>query len=82
MSTLPGGGRFDAQPDHLIVTSSTSGVLILTEDGGTTLVCLPTTGPNIYRTLNQRSLILPAGSMFQISRDDGLRFEGRRVLKH
>ena len=33
---LAGGGQFEGQPDHVIVSSSQSGLLILTEDSGPT----------------------------------------------
>jgi hypothetical protein len=33
-STLPGGGSFDNQPDHVFATAN--GVILLTEDGGPT----------------------------------------------
>ena len=99
-STLPGGGQFDAQPDHLIVTSSTSGVLILTEDGGTTPGMFAYDGSKYLSYFESnysgdeitgiafspdRKFLFAAvqsqGLLFQISRDDGLPFEGRRVLK-
>ena len=99
-STLPGGGRFDGQPDHVVVTSSKSGVLILTEDGGTTPGAFAYDGSKYLSYFESNysgdeitgiafspdrkfmfAVVQSAGLMFQISRDDGLPFEGRRVLK-
>ena len=99
-SVLPGGGQFDAQPDHLIVTSSTSGVLILTEDGGNTPGMFAYDGSKYLSYFESnyasdeitgiafspdRKFLLAAvqsqGKLFQIKRDDGLPFEGRRVLQ-
>jgi hypothetical protein len=99
-AALTGGGSFDAQPDHLIVTSSLSGVLILTEDGGNTPGVFAYDGSKYlsYFESNYASdevtgiafspdrmyffaAVQRAGVLFQISRDDGLPFEGRRVLK-
>jgi uncharacterized protein len=97
---LPGGGQFDAQPDHVIVSSSTSGVLVLTEDGGPTPGLFAYDGSKYLSYFESnfvgdeitgfafspdRKFILAAvqsaGLLFQIYRDDGLPFEGRRVLK-
>ena len=99
-SVLPGGGQFDAQPDHLIVTSSTSGVLILTEDGGSTPGMFAYDGSKYLSYFESNysgdevtgiafspdrkflfAAVQSVGLLFQISRDDGLPFEGRRVLK-
>jgi hypothetical protein len=99
-NTLPGGGRFDAQPDHVIVTSSTSGVLILTEDGGTTPGMFAYDGSKYLSYFESNysgdeivgiafspdrkflfAAVQSVGLLFQISRDDGKPFDGRRVLK-
>jgi secreted PhoX family phosphatase len=97
-STLPGGGTFDDQPDHVIATSS--GAIILTEDGG------PTPGLFAYNGSKYLSYfesnysgdevvgvafspdrkfmfvcIQDAGLLFQVLRDDGQLFDGRRALK-
>jgi uncharacterized protein len=98
-STLPGGGTFDAQPDHVIATSP-SGVIILTEDGGSTpgtfaydgskyLSYFETTFSGDEMTgiafspdrMYMLACVQSVGLMFQIYRDDGQPFSGRRVLK-
>jgi hypothetical protein len=98
-STLPGGGTFDAQPDHLIATSP-SGVLILTEDGRSTpgtfaydgskyLLYFETTysGDEMVGIafspdrMFMHACVQSVGLLFQIYRDDGQLFAGRRVLK-
>jgi secreted PhoX family phosphatase len=95
---LPGGGSFDAQPDHLIV--SPSGTIVLTEDGGSTPGTFAYDGSK-YLTYFETTFsgdemtgiafspdrmymfvcVQSVGLMFQIYRDDGQPFSGRRVLK-
>lgn len=98
---LPGGGQFEGQPDHVIVSSSQSGILILTEDSGPTPgmfaydgtqylsyfesnydddevvgVAFSPDGKYLYAAIQR------AGYLFQISRNDGQPFDGRRILKY
>ena len=96
---LPGGGSFDAQPDHLIATSP-SGVLILTEDGGSTPGTFAYDGSKYLSYFESTysgdemvgiafspdrkfmfACVQSVGLLFQIFRDDGQPFSGRRVLK-
>jgi hypothetical protein len=97
-STLPGGGTLDDQPDHVIATSG--GVLLLSEDGGSTPGLFAYDGSK-YLTFFESNYsgdevvgiafspdrkymfvcIQDVGLLFQVSRDDGQIFEGRRVLK-
>jgi uncharacterized protein len=97
-STLPGGGTLDDQPDHVIATSG--GVLLLSEDGGSTPGLFTYDGSK-YLTFFESNYsgdevvgiafspdrkymfvcIQDVGLLFQVSRDDGQIFEGRRVLK-
>jgi hypothetical protein len=98
-STLSGGGRFDAQPDHLLVESK-SGVLIFSEDGGSTPGMFGYDGSKYFSYFESNysgdeitgiafspdrkflfACVQSVGRLFRISRDDGLPFEGRRVLK-
>jgi hypothetical protein len=97
-STLPGGGTLDDQPDHVIATSG--GVLLLSEDGGSTNGLFAYDGSK-YLTFFESNYsgdevvgiacspdrkymlvcIQDVGLLFQLSRNDGQIFEGRRVLK-
>jgi hypothetical protein len=98
-NTLTGGGRFDAQPDHVIYESK-SGVIIFSEDGGDTPGMFGYDGSKYFSYFESnfvgdevtgiafspdRKFLFAAvqtiGYLFRISRDDGLPFEGRRVLK-
>ena len=97
--TLTGGGRFDSQPDHVLVESQ-SGILILSEDGGSTPGMFGYDGSKYFSYFESNfagdevtgiafspdrkflfAAIQSIGYLFRISRDDGLPFEGRRVLK-
>ena len=97
---LPGGGEFEGQPDHVIVSLSQSGVLILTEDSGPTPGMFAYDGTQYLSYFESNyvddevvgiafspdgkylfAAIQRAGYLFQISRDDGQPFDGRRVLK-
>jgi uncharacterized protein len=96
-STLPGGGIFGDQPDHLLAT--TSGTLILSEDGGSTPGLFAYDGSKFLSYFESNynndeivgiafspdnkfmyAVVQDAGLVFQISRDDGQSFEGRRIL--
>jgi Bacterial protein of unknown function (DUF839) len=96
-STLPGGGIFEAQPDHVLASSS--GTIILTEDGGTTPGLFAYDGSKYLSYFESNysndeivgiafspdkkfmyAVVQDAGLLFQISRDDGQSFDGRRVL--
>ena len=96
-STLPGGGTFGDQPDHVILTNG--GTLILSEDGGSTPGLFAYDGSKYlsYFESNYNNdevvgiafspdhtfmfvVIQDAGLLFQISRDDGQKFDGRRIL--
>jgi uncharacterized protein len=96
-STLPGGGTFDDQPDHVLTT--TSGTIILTEDGGPTPGLFAYDGSKYLSYFESNyvddeivgiafspdrkfmfAAVQDAGLLFQLSRDDGQSFEGRRVL--
>ena len=98
-AALTGGGQFDSQPDHLLVESQ-SGVLILSEDGGSTPGMFGYDGSKYFSYFESNfagdevtgiafspdrkflfAAIQSIGYLFRISRDDGLPFEGRRVLK-
>ena len=96
-STLPGGGIFADQPDHLLATPS--GSLILTEDGGSTPGLFVYDGSKFLSYFESNynndeivgiafspdkkfmyAAVQDAGLLFQISRDDGQSFDGRRLL--
>jgi uncharacterized protein len=96
-STLPGGGIFADQPDHLLATPS--GALILTEDGGSTPGLFVYDGTKFLSYFESNynndeivgiafspdkkfmyAAVQDAGLVFQISRDDGQIFDGRRLL--
>ena len=98
-STLPGGGIFADQPDHLLAASS--GALILTEDGGSTPGLFVYDGSKFLSYFESNysndeivgiafspdkkimyAVVQDAGLVFQISRDDGQSFDGRRHLMH
>ena len=98
-STLTGGGRFDSQPDHVLYQSQ-SGVIILSEDGGSTPGMFGYDGSKYFSYFESNfagdevtgiafspdrkflfAAIQSIGYLFRISRDDGLPFEGRCVLK-
>ena len=96
-STLPGGGTFGDQPDHLL--STTSGSLILSEDGGSSPGLFAYDGSKYLTYFESNydndevvgiafspdskfmfAVMQDAGLLFQISRDDGQKFDGRRAL--
>jgi uncharacterized protein len=96
-STLPGGGTFDSQPDHVLDTSS--GAILLTEDGGSTPGLFVYDGTKFLSYFESNfkndevvgvafspdrkfmfAVLQHIGIMYQISRDDGQKFDGRRAL--
>jgi uncharacterized protein len=97
-TSLPGGGRLGAQPDHLIVRPQ-SGLILLTEDGGSTPGLFAYDGSEylsyfesnysgdevvgIAFSPDRKYMLVgiqDVGLLWQVFRDDGQPFEGRRVL--